>query len=163
MKIRLLLADFLKEAATVLPATTILSVVMTIALLLQGCDKEREHPVPYVRVSVSFNVLHYNLSAPGLSAQFSRQDLGGNAGYQGIIVYRLSPDEFRAYDRACPSAPHNCIVSIDEDNAVLAFSPASESRFILTDGSVVEGPARFPLRQYQTTFDPNTNRLRITN
>lgn len=153
----------MKEMTRVFPAITFPVLVMAVALLLHGCDKEREHPVPYVRVSVSFNVLHYNLSAPGLSAQFSRQDLGGSAGYQGIIVYRLSSDEFRAYDSACPCDPHNCIARIEEDNPVLAFAPSCESRFILTDGSVVEGPSRFPLRQYRTSFDPQTNRLRITN
>ncbi len=152
----------LKAKTGLLRVLTLMATAITVTLLFQGCDKDREHPVPYVRVSVSFNVLHYNLSAPGLSAQFSRDELGGSAGYQGIIVYRLSIDEFRAYDRACPCDPHNCIASIEEDNPVLAFAPACESRFILTDGSVVEGPSRFPLRQYRTSFDPHTNRLTIT-
>ncbi len=146
-----------------LPLLTIITLGTAMGLSFQGCDKDREHPVPYVRVTLSFNVLHHNLSAPGLSAQFSRQDLGGQAGYQGIIVYRLSGDEFRAYDRACPCDPHNCIASIEEDNPVLAYAPECESRFILTDGSVVEGPSRFPLRQYRTSFDPHTNRLSISN
>ena len=158
-----LFVRLMKAIRALLPVWIFVILVTATGLLFQGCDKDREHPVPYVRVTVSFNVLHHNLSAPGLSAQFSRHDLGGSAGYQGIIVYRLSNDEFRAYDRACPCNPHNCIVSIEEDNPVLAFAPECESRFILTDGSVVEGPSRFPLREYRTSFDPHTNRLMISN
>ncbi len=153
----------LKSVSGFLPALTIIALATATGLVFQGCDEDREHPVPYVRVNVSFNVLHHNLSAAGLSAQFSRQDLGGQAGYQGIIVYRLSGDEFRAYDRACPCDPHNCIASIEEDNSVLAYAPECESRFILTDGSVVEGSSRFPLREYRTSFDARTNRLTVSN
>ncbi len=129
------------------------------ALLINGCDKEREHPVPYVRVMFDFNIIHHNLGSPGLSAQFSRE----LAGYQGIIAYRLSMDAFRAYDRACPVNPHQHIVSIDPDNSVLASCPDCGSVFILTDGSVVEGPSQYPLREYRAIFDPSSNRLRITN
>ncbi len=127
---------------------------------LVSCDDDREHPVPYVHVRFEFNVIHYNLSAPGSAHQFSVEESGG---YRGIIVYRVSMDEFRAYDRACPCDPHNCKVSIDPDNPLLATDPCCGSSFLLMDGTIVDGNARFPLKEYRTTFSSSTNRLRITN
>ncbi len=129
-------------------------------VLLNACDKDREHPVPYVYVDFDFNIIHYNLNSPGLSHQFSQTESGG---YRGIIVYRLSMDEFRAFDRACPCDPNHCIVSINPDDQVLASDPCCGSTFLLLDGSVVEGDAQFPLKPYQAIFNPSTNRLRIVN
>lgn len=142
--------------------TTILLVFLAFfyLALFQACDKDREHPVPYVFVDFDFNIIHYNLNSPGLSHQFSQAESGG---YQGIIVYRLSMDEFRAFDRACPCNPHHCIVSIHPDDQVFASDPCCGSTFLLLDGSVVEGDAQFPLKQYQAIFNPGTNRLRIMN
>lgn len=129
-------------------------------LLPTACDEDREHPVPYVRVDFNFNVLHYNLAGPGSSHQFSDFESGG---YRGIIVHRLSMDEFRAFDRACPCDPHNCMVSIDPENQLLARDPCCESVFLLIDGTIMEGDAQFPLKEYRAIFNPATNRLHISN
>ncbi len=127
---------------------------------LAGCDKDREHPVPYVHVQFDFNIIHYNLNSVGSSHQFSQHESGG---YRGIVVYRLSMDEFKAYDRACPCDPHHCTVSISADNPVLVTDPCCGSTFLLMDGSLVEGDAQFPLKEYRALFNPGTNRLTITN
>ncbi len=125
-------------------------------VLLNSCSKEDDHPVPYVRVEFSFLVHNHNLSHSGMSAQF----LGH--GYRGIFVYRVSPDEFRAYDRACTYSPHTCTLNISEDNAVLVGADCSESVYSLLDGYPLEGPANYPLREYRTYFD-GENRLTIRN
>ncbi len=135
---------------------------VTLTLLALACNKEHLHPVPDVHLSFDFNVLHYNLSNPGLSHQFSREASGG---YRGIIVYRMSTSEFMAYDRACPYQPHDMesLVSISPSNSVVAECPVCNSRFVLTDGSVLDGPAAFPLKVYRTSFNHSTNRLWIGN
>ncbi len=126
-------------------------------MLLMSCDKEKEHPVPYVRVEFHINVLHHNLSNPGMSAQFIGH------GYRGLFVYRLSTDEFRAYDRACPDDPHACTLNISEENALLVEAPCCDSSYLLTDGSPIEGPMGYPLREYRTYFDPGSGRLSVSN
>lgn len=135
-------------------------ILFVLMLLPTACDEDREHPVPYVRVDFNFNVLHYNLAGPGSSHQFSDFESGG---YRGIIVHRLSMDEFRAFDRACPCDPHNCMVSIDPENQLLARDPCCESVFLLIDGTIMEGDAQFPLKEYRAIFNPATNRLHISN
>ncbi len=133
------------------------------AVFFHSCDKDREHPVPHVHVNIDLNIINYNLNSPGLSHQFAQNEGGRIFGYRGIIVYRLSTDEFRAFDRACPCNPHQCTVSIDPENRVTATDACCGSRFLLIDGSVMEGDAGFPLKPYRTFFNPSTNRLQITN
>lgn len=144
-----------KKASLLLVFTGLLSLIA-----VQSCDKDKEHPVPYVMVDHHFNIIHYDLAAPGFSHQFSRSEAGG---YRGIIVYRLSTDEFRAYDRACPCDPHNCTVSIKEGDMLRATDPCCGSTFILIDGSVETGDAPAPLKEYRAIFNAGTNRLHITN
>ncbi len=129
-------------------------------LVFFSCSKEDDHPVPYVRVDFNFNITNYNLDGPGMSAQFPRETSGG---YRGIFVYRVSMDEFRAYDRACPVNPHQCTLNISEDNPVLVGADCSDSMFSLLDGARMEGTSNYPLREYRTSYNPNTLRLTITN
>ena len=139
---------------------TIYFLALIFLVAMASCNKEDDHPVPYVRVDFEFNVIHYNLAAPGMADQFPRETAGG---YRGIFVYRLSQDEFRAFDRASPENPHVCTLSILEENALLAGADCSESVYFLPDGSPVEGPSNYPLREYRTSFNPTTNRLRVVN
>ncbi|MDR4987712.1 MAG: hypothetical protein RG741_02590 [Bacteroidales bacterium] len=135
--------------------------IIAVALTLShaSCSKDDEHPVPYVHIHFEFNVIHYNLSNPGMSHQFLREESGG---YRGIFVYRVSTDQFRAFDRACPINPHSCTLSISEDSAVLVGADCSEAVFSLLDGSPVSGTSNYPLREYRTYFNSQTNRLLIT-
>ncbi len=129
-------------------------------LLLFSCGKEDDHPVPYVRVEFSFNITNYNLTGPGMSAEFPR---GTYQGYRGLFVYRVSMDEFRAYDRACPTNPHQCTLNISDENPVLVAAECSNATFSLLDGAPIEGVSNYPLREYRTSYNPNTFRLTITN
>lgn len=129
-------------------------------MFFASCDKDREHPVPYVRVDFNFNITNYNLNSPGLIHQFPKEQYE-YGGYQGVIVYRESKTNFRAFDRACPSDPHNCQVNITEENSLIGKCPCCESEFLLIDGTVLDGEARYPLKEYSTSFNPP--RLRVTN
>ena len=127
---------------------------------LFACEREDDHPVPFVRVDFNFNVLHYNLSNPGMTAQLAREESGG---YRGIFVYRMSVDEFRAFDRACPDNPHQCTLRISDENPLMVYAECCESEYLLIDGSVSQGPSNYPLREYRTSFNASSNRLTIVN
>lgn len=85
-------------------------------------------------------------------------------GSRGIIIYRLSQDDFMAMDRHCPYEPQEFDrVDVLENNIIAEDSLNCGSKFVLTDGSVTQGPAVFPLTTYQTTFNGTINQLRIFN
>ena len=81
--------------------------------------------------------------------------LSYTGGSRGLIIYHKSLDEYLCYDRHSPyNVPAGCIVEVMDDNIVIE-DPCSDSQWIITDGSVISGPASKPLEGYQTTFiDP---------
>jgi len=129
-------------------------VFFLLALLMlvgTGC-KKNEDTVPNVEVNMVISTTdpEFNdLNAVGGWIYL----LGGS---RGIVVYRPSLDEFMAYDRHCPYMPSEAcgIVEVDQ-SGVIAEDPCCGSKFILTDGTVAEGPAEVPLKYYQTSFDGN--------
>lgn len=136
---------------------SIYSLVIIFLVAMASCNKEDDHPVPYVRVELDINVIHYNLNHAGMSAE-----LPGH-GYRGIFIYRVSNDQFRAFDRACPDNPHQCTLNISDDNPVIVEADCCASDFLLIDGSSIENESNYPLREYRTIFNLETNRLRVIN
>lgn len=127
----------------------IIITILPLFLLFNRCgDKDWEY-VP--NVYVNFNI---DIS----SGQYAELQLIGGwvyvtGGYRGIILYRKSFDEMMAYDRTSTYKPETegNKVFVD-DNGLIAEDTASGSKFLLLDGSVLEGPASVPLKQYRTTF-----------
>lgn len=89
---------------------------------------------------------------------FNLNPIGGweyvSGGSRGLIVYRKSDNEFMAFDRHCPYKPSdNCGKVIVDSTDIIAVDTCCGSQFLLTDGSVLEGPASYGLKQYQTSYD----------
>lgn len=122
--------------------------VTGIVIVLFSCTKDDKHPVPFVPVEFVVNIestQHIELNSIGGWAYYS-------GGVRGIIIYRVSENEFTAFDRACPVHPYSdCRVVVE--NPPLAVDNCCESVFLLLDGSPVSGPSRYPLRQYRTFFN----------
>lgn len=124
--------------------------IVFILLSLLSCRRE-PNIVPDVLVDIQVNI-----NNPGY---FQLQAVGGwmyfEAGSRGIIVYRRSIDEFKAYDRHCTYNPNDPCgkVVVDTSNNIIAQDACCGSQFILTDGSVNQGPATFALKAYQTFYD----------
>lgn len=117
-------------------------------LFVNSCDKdENETAIPYVYVDFLIypNTLDY--IADGQWAYVS-------GGYKGIIIYRPMNDQFMAYERACPFDPlvEGARVEV-ESSGIIAVDSVCGSRFLLTDGTPIAGPAGIPLKQYRTSYD----------
>jgi nitrite reductase/ring-hydroxylating ferredoxin subunit len=128
-------------------------------LLLNSCKRDDDR-IPDVLVDISVNI-----NNPGY---FQLQAIGGwmyfDGGSRGILVYRRSHDEFMAYDRHCPWEPGNPCgrVAVDSSSNIIARDACCGSAFVITDGSVSQGPATRPLKQYLVYYD-GMSMLRIYN
>lgn len=128
-------------------------------ILLTSCSKSNNSSnIPYVPVNI--DIYPANPQYNDLNV------IGGwlyiNGGSRGIIIYRYTQDEFYAFDRHCTFEPTNTCgkVKMDTDNITLVDTCCG-SKFIVVDGSVINGPAGLPLKRYQTYYDGTT--LHITN
>jgi len=119
-------------------------------LLLMSCDNINHPTIPYKRVDFTIypnDVMYYKLNTYGGYEYFT-------GGVNGVVVYRLDEWSFYAFDRAC---------SFDWDNpdswlwmhpnGIMLVDSCCGSVFNILDGSVISGPARYPLRQYYTRYD----------
>ena len=137
------------------------TVLVLFLLIFSACD-ENKSPIPVVPVDIYLEGIN---SDP---QYYDLQNLGGyvyiTGGVSGIIVYRSSADEFKAYERACPYDPDCGRITVDSGNLNAIDSLCCHSEFsLLLDGAVSQGPAQFPLRQYQRIYDPNNQVLHIKN
>ena len=124
--------------------------LIPIILFINSCSDNRDL-IPYVPVNrfVYLNdPLYINLNTIGSSVYINGE------GYNGIILYRESQTQFRAYERTCTYEPQSsCAVEIDS-SGIIAVCPCCDSEFYLViEGQVKKGPAEISLLQYSTTFD----------
>lgn len=128
--------------------------------VLMACKKDKENTqVPRIPTDVTIN-----LNLPEYNALINP---GGwvyvNGGSRGIIVYRLSTDEFTAFDRHCTyRIPEGCRIDV-QDGTIAKDEECCESEFEFISGTPVSGPAEAALQRYNTLFNPSNNLLRIFN
>ena len=116
--------------------------------LLTSCNNET-HPLPSVPVNISINLdlpAYQALNSPGEYAYV-------NGGIRGIVVYR-NFDEFVALDRQSTyNHEDECAVIVNPDNMFQLEDTCSGSKFDIASGVVIEGPAKWALRRYSTSWN----------
>ena len=131
--------------------------------LVFSCDKQQEN---ISDVPVNFSIylddpLYRDLRTIGNAINV----IGGHA---GIIIYRLSEDEFLAYDRICPYENNTkCRINASNNNLFYTCS-CCKTPYLIIDGTgqsrndtTYSGTGLF-LKQYRTFFD-GVNKIRISN
>ena len=118
-----------------------------------SCKKDRRTEIPNVYVNLYLDVnstMYLELNLVGGWVNIT-------GGYRGITVYRSSTDDFVAFERTCPhdADVESAYVSVDDSGLTLTCASCG-SRFLILDGSVVDGPSTLPLKQYYTTYDGTT-------
>lgn len=122
-------------------------------LSVPQCKKDKTDEIPYVYVNFYIN--------PSSTLYLNLNNIGGyvyvTGGVRGIIIYHRSVDEFMAYERDCPYQPSNSCALVEVDNSgIITVDSCCGSKFLLTDGSVLNGPATRSLKTYQTSYDGTT-------
>ncbi len=135
-----------------------MTLILVSTAMLFACKKPERGGVPLTPVDISINVNnpgYADLAVPGGWLYLT----GGSL---GIIVYRQTHETFVAMDRHCPYRPADlCQVAVDSTDLVARDHGCCHSSFLITDGSVLEGPAALNLQRYNTNF--NGTVLRIYN
>ncbi|MBU0487298.1 MAG: hypothetical protein KKA07_13145 [Bacteroidetes bacterium] len=124
-------------------------IVSLILFSLLACKKDNDR-IPEVAVDITIYI-----SQPSFT---NLQAINGwvyiTGGVRGIILYRASQEEIFAFERDCPYRPFDDCARIEvEESGLIAVDSCCMSRFLLTDGTPIEGPASLPMKQYHTTFD----------
>jgi len=132
---------------------TVWPVFFTLLFLLPvSCKKEEQAPeIPYVYVHFSLNpngTMYQELNAVNGSVTVT-------GGYNGILIFRVSFNEFMAFERACPYEPltKGAQVRVEQQGLSYCFCPVCGSKYIMTYGTPFEGPSPYPLKQYRTFYD----------
>jgi nitrite reductase/ring-hydroxylating ferredoxin subunit len=147
-------------------------IISIVLVFFSSCIKNKEKEFPLVPVNFTINLLgdpaYLMLQAQGNAQLIINTDLGHtNLGYgnNGIIVYNAGGGEFLAFDATCPyDLPEIIAVELSGTSGVVVC-PKCKTRYLLPGYGMptVEGPADYPLHEYQTFFNPNTYNLLITN
>lgn len=133
--------------------STAMLLLMLASVAFNSCTKGNASGIPYVPVNYQLTVSNPEFSP--LLAVGGWLYIGG--GSRGIIIYRFSPDEFRAYDRHCTfQVTENCRTSMDNTDITAVDTECCDSKFLIVDGAPIAGPAAVGLHQYNTSFDGNT-------
>lgn len=126
-----------------------LTIVFLSIFIIESC-KDDDSNIPYADVNIYINVnstQYIGLNSVGGSVYLT-------GGFRGIIVYRLSPEEFVAFERTCPYDPEISTARVEvESSGLTVIDSTCGSRFILIDGSVYSGPATKSLKSYRTNFN----------
>jgi hypothetical protein len=128
----------------------VLIALILLFLVFPGCKKDNQPLIPYVYVNLQLypNSLDY-IPVGGY--------LYVNAGYRGIVVYRMLPEQFAVYERCCPYDPENTGAKISVDaGGSTCIDSVCMSKFILYDGSPYGGPSPYSLMQYRYSYDGET-------
>lgn len=136
----------------------IFSLFVLLALLLMACSKNEVDPsqgiIPEVYVNFEIEPNGINFIMAGGWKSFDGE------GYRGIIIYRVDQFTFNAYERACPYDPEKECAQVEIDaSGLLLIDSCCMSKYNILDGSPIDGPTQYPLKQYFTEY--NGNRLHI--
>jgi nitrite reductase/ring-hydroxylating ferredoxin subunit len=128
----------------------LLIIILSCCFFYSSCRRE-EHPVPYVPVDVTLYVSDPQfmpINAIGGSTYYP-------GGSRGLVIYRRSQEDFITYDRHCPFQPENPCgrLMFDSTASFTLIDTCCGSKFLITDGTVQQGPAHNMLRQYRTEYD----------
>lgn len=131
--------------------------IFSIFIWFIHCKDSESNNIPLVEVFIDINIddpAYINLKTVG-----GWEYLTG--GSRGLIAFRLSQEEFKIYDRHCTFQPSStcALVSVDATNFT-ASDQCCGSSFLLNNGSVSRPPATLPLKQYNSSFDGTTLRIR---
>ncbi len=136
-------------------------------ITLGSCNKTNlnpNDPHAVIRIDIDPNSTFYQgLNAVGGWIYVNNGDQGAyiGPGSRGVIIYRESQNEFKAYDRLPPNHPNQCCNNGHCTQLVVGkYYPFVKDEctgdlYQLLDGSLFKGIGKYPLIQYHAVYDGN--------
>jgi hypothetical protein len=143
-----------------------LFVILAAVVTFSSCNKNDDPPIQtgYVNIVIYPNSVEYlDLNSPGGYVY-----LNANEPSRGILVYRLTFDEFLAFERTPTYKPDSCCIYdpvricskvLVDESGLFVVDTCTSSKWLILDGTVHEGPANHSLVAYQTLYDGNALRI----
>lgn len=144
----------------------ILNLVLFIGLIAManlsvGCNED-ENTLPLAPVNITIDpnsTIYQELNVVGGWLYLGQED-GVDPPSRGLIVHRLTTDQFVAFERTPPYKPDSCCTPSGTncarltvgDNYPFIVDTCTGSRYLIIDGSVVESPSNMPLGTYFTEY-----------
>ena len=136
------------------------TVMVLTGILITACKKDNadRQPLPPISITIDPNsTIYQELNIVGGWLYLGEVD-GAEPPSRGIIVYRLSTEQFQAFERTPPFKPDSCCnVSKTICTSLVVDYPfildtCTSSKYLILDGSPVEGPSYMPLGMYITEY-----------
>jgi len=120
----------------------IAAIAIVFLLFFASCGKE-ENYIPDYPVNYSITVAEFSIRATNGIL------LVPNQGVAGLIIVRISTNDYVAFDRCSTVNPEKaCAVTPEDGGVFLALDPCSGGKFSLLDGSPQKAPAKRALKRY---------------
>jgi len=143
---------------TILKRYKLSFIILILPFFYPACKSDVEQ-IPGVNVNIALDLndpSFFDLNSSGNGVEIT-------GGVSGIIIFRKSIDEFRAYDRACPNNPLHEKVHISDRTSIASDSVCGSEFSLLFDGEVLSGPAPYGLKEYYVTYNSGSGMLYINN
>ncbi|MCU4174730.1 hypothetical protein [Carboxylicivirga sp. N1Y90] len=128
-----------------------------------ACNKDNDEIIPEVRFSaeVDLDNPQYNGKNPFIVRPGG---LNRIVGINGVVVFGVTNSEFYAFDLLCTHEHEKAgffYVEMTEPGSIVMKCPECESEFSVAAeyGSVIQGPAKWALKRYQTDVRGSTLRI----
>ena len=137
-----------------------LAALVVCFFFIGGCGKDEQPPIDvgYVNLTIYPNSTEYiQLNSPGGYVYLYAEPPS-----RGIIAYRLSSNEFKAYERTPTYTKDSCGIYnrvIVDESGFFIIDTCTNSKWLIIDGTVYEGPAKYALYPYKTFYDGYTLRI----
>ena len=133
--------------------------ILLMAILLPGCEDTHENPnYPNAIINVTINLNQHDYYDLRVVSGFTYLTSDPMSTSRGLIVYRLSQDEFRVYDRLPPNRPNACCDDDGNCTRLVVDFPfvmdnCNKIKYNIINGEIFEGDGVYPLIQYHTSFN----------
>lgn len=120
--------------------------------LLIACESTGpEDQIPAAIVNETINLTNQQYQ----NLQFVGGHTSISGGVRGIIIYRATTDEYRAFERNCSFEPLNTCAQVEVEGSGLFMIDTCCTSTFNFDGFPTGGPASLPLRQYPVLLQGN--------